>query len=473
MRRKFISILFMSGLLFGLFPFSAEAGGSSGERPRVIVLTDGEIDDECSLVRFLLYTNEWDVEAIVTTSSQYHWLGYKWAGNDWLEPYLATYEQVYPNLVKHDPHYPSPAYLRDRAVLGNIRSEGEMEEMTPGAKLIEQVLLDATDPRPVWIQAWGGTNTLARALKEIEEYHPERMAEVASKLRLFLIWEQDATYQDYILPHWGRYDILTIISDQFITYFYHWKKYLPDEQQHYLSGTWMRRWILEGHGPLCALYKAHENGDFRSEGDSPAFFHIIPTGLNNAEHPDWGGWGGRYVRVRGNTWLDPVPETGYRYPEGRWFTDTAWGRVRMRKNIPGDSLLRSYLRPTWKWLIPLQQDFAARADWCVKSWEEANHAPQVYVRGPLTIHAQPGDRVPVSVEATDPDNDTLRFHWWVYDEAGSSREKGCFSAPDRKECEFIVPESAPSGKTLHLVCSVSDEGTPSLTRYARVVITIE
>ncbi|MCC7336519.1 MAG: DUF1593 domain-containing protein [Pirellulaceae bacterium] len=59
-----------------------------GPKTRVIVTSDAEIDDQCSLIRFLLYTNEWDVEAIVTSSSQYHWHGKKWAGDDWAEPYL-------------------------------------------------------------------------------------------------------------------------------------------------------------------------------------------------------------------------------------------------------------------------------------------------------------------------------------------------------------------------------------------------
>jgi len=51
-----------------------EPGPTDG-RPRAIVTSDGEIDDECSMVRFLLYANEWDVEAIITSSSQYHWQG--------------------------------------------------------------------------------------------------------------------------------------------------------------------------------------------------------------------------------------------------------------------------------------------------------------------------------------------------------------------------------------------------------------
>ena len=94
-------------------------GPQEPQRPRVIVTTDGEIDDECSLVRFLLYCNEWDVEAIITSSSQYHWRGHKWAGDDWMDTGMGAYAQVYPNHVKHDARYPSPEFLRERSFLGN------------------------------------------------------------------------------------------------------------------------------------------------------------------------------------------------------------------------------------------------------------------------------------------------------------------------------------------------------------------
>jgi hypothetical protein len=69
------------------------------EKPRIIVTSDGEIDDECSMVRFLLYANQWDIEGIVTSSSQYHWQGHNWAGDDWIEPYLnaGRYVRVYEN----------------------------------------------------------------------------------------------------------------------------------------------------------------------------------------------------------------------------------------------------------------------------------------------------------------------------------------------------------------------------------------
>ena len=205
-------------LVWGLGNSSTPAASA---KPRVIVTSDGEIDDECSLVRFLLYANEWDVEGIITSSSQYHWHGHKWAGDDWAQPYLQAYAEVYPNLVKHDPTYPTPEFLQARTLLGNVKTEGEMAAVTPGSKRIVEILLDDSDPRPIWIQAWGGPNTIARALKTIEEEHPEKMTAVAKKIRFYFIWEQDDTYQRYLRPHWGKFNIPTIISDQFIAIFYH------------------------------------------------------------------------------------------------------------------------------------------------------------------------------------------------------------------------------------------------------------
>ena len=452
---------------------------TASEKPRVIVTTDGEIDDECSMVRFLLYANEFDVEGIITSSSQYHWQGHKWAGDDWMQPYLAAYAEVYPNLVKHDPRYPTPEFLRARTFLANVKAEGEMDEVTAGSQRIVEVLLNDSDQRPVWIQAWGGTNTIARALKTIEQQHPERMAEVAKKIRFYFIWEQDDTYQKYIRPRWGKYGIQTIISDQFIALFYHWKKYIPVEQQAYLVGSWMKANILENHGPLCALYKAHgksdkgfSEGDFRSEGDSPAFLHNIPNGLRSDESPEWGGWGGRFVRVRENTWLDPVSEAGYQYPVGRWFTNSAWGRQRLKTAIPNDPELVAYLKPQWRWIPALQNDFAARADWCVLDFKEANHAPVARVNGPLTRGVEPGETVRLAATASDPDGDKLTFRWWQYSEADSAAATVNIDGSNSVDHASFVTPNEP-GKQIHIILEVTDDGTPPLVGYQRIVCNIK
>ena len=450
-----------------------EPGPTDG-RPRVIVTSDGEIDDECSMVRFLLCTNEWDVEAIITSSSQYHWRGHRWAGDDWAQAYLDAYAKVYPNLIKHDGGYPSPEYLQARTLLGNVKAEGDMDAPTAGSQYIVKVLLDRSDNQPVWLQAWGGPNTIARALKTIEEEHPGQMAYVANKLRFFFIWEQDSTYQDYIRPHWRKYNIPAIVSDQFVAFAYHWEKILPEKTHDVFRGDWMNRHILQEHGSLCALYKAHDDGRFRSEGDSPAFLHSIPTGLRSVESPDWGGWGGRYVRIRENTWLDPVLEPGYEYPEGRWYTSTAWGRSRMRKNIPNDKELATYLKPMWRWFDAIQNDFAARADWCVKPYDQANHPPVVKLAHALDLEVRAGNKVSLSAKGTtDPDGDALTYRWWQYQEADTYDRAIDIIDAGKQDASFTVPGDGGKGKTIHVICEVTDNGAPPLTRYRRVVVEIE
>jgi len=422
-------------------------------RPRVIATTDGEIDDECSMIRFLLYANDWDVEGIITTSSKYHWHGHNWAGDDWMEPILDAYKKVYPNLVKNSSNYPAPDYLRTHTFLGNVDTEGEMDKITVGSQQIVKILMDESDNRPVWIQAWGGTNTLARALKTIEEEHHDKMAYVASKLRFYFISEQDNTYQSYIKPHWGKYNILTIISYQFEAIAYSWEKSIPKEVHKYFKGDWMKKNILENNGSLCALYKAHtgndkngfEDGDFRSEGDSPSFMYEIPTGLNDPEYPNWGSWGGRYVKVLQNTWLDPVCDDRYHY-----------------------------FKSIWRWSDAFQNDFAARAAWCVKSYNDANHPPVVIVKGKSVLEKKCGDQVKLNAQKTyDPDGDNLTFKWWQYKEAGTFQGDVVFKNNNTSKTSFIIPSNAGKEQSIHIICEVKDDGMPQLTRYNRFVITVK
>lgn len=487
--RTYYSIVILITMLTSCSTLNKPNPSTAESKARLIVTSDGEIDDECSMVRFLLYANEWDVEGIVTSSSQYHWQGHKWAGDDWLDPYIEAYTDVYPNLIKHSTDYPSPDYLKSVAFLGNVAAEGEMDSITPGSQHIVKVLLDELDEQPIWLQAWGGTNTIARALKTIEEDHPEKMEQVASKLRFFFIWEQDSTYQAYIRPHWGKYNIPTIICDQFWAIAYQWDKILADDKLAYFKSDWMESNILEGHGPLCSLYKAHEEddkegfvagelkakGDFRSEGDSPAFIHLIPTGLRNLESPAYGGWAGRYTNVRENTWLDPVPEPNYTYPAGRWYTNTAWGRKYMRETYPAHpDLMQAYFKPITRWMDALQNDFAARADWCVNSFADANHPPIVKLSNALDRSASPGSTMQLSAKGTsDPDGDQLTYSWWQYQEAGTYKGQLDISNAQNQDAAVSLPADAKSGETIHIICAVTDQGTPSLTRYQRVIFTIK
>lgn len=430
------------------------------------------------MVRFLLSSNEFKVEGIINSSSQFHWEGGKgwhtFHPVGWVKKQIDRYEKVYQNLVLHDPNYPTPEYLRSRWKVGNTGGDGEDEIRTEGAKWIAKVLLDESDPRPIWVQAWGGCNTISSALKIIQQEHPEKMRAVAGRLRLFLIWEQDGSYQDSIRPNWERFEIPTIISDQFDCMAYIWPKVLPKKPKKYFEQEWMNKHILQRHGALCDAYE-HKDNAFHAEGDTPAFLHVIPNGLRSFESPGWGGWGGRYVKVRGNVWMDPPPEAGWIHPKGRWTIDQSWSKKLEKVTSPGEKEMRTlYFKPIWRWLDAVQNDFAARADWCVKDYKSANHHPVVRLKNtPLWVEATAGDVVALdATPTTDPDGDPLEFRWWHYSEAGTYAGGGIDDST-KSRALLTIPKKAQPGETIHMVCEVTDVGSPPLTRYQRVVIRVE
>jgi len=413
------------------------------KKPRVIVTTDGEGDDRCSMNRFLLYAYQWQIEGLIYSSSKHHWKGrgeiegYKWHNTTWIEDQVDAYEKVYDNLIQHESDFPTPDYLRSQIFVGNIDLEGEMDAPTAGSDHIAKVLLD-DDPEPVWMQAWGGANTIARALKTIEENYPERMAAVSQKAKIFLISEQDETFKDYISKQWP--DVETLQSSQtFVAIAYRWKEIMSPEVQAYFSPEWLKDNILENHGPLCAMYEPRSDGTFRSEGDSPAFLHMIDVGLRTLEHPSFGGWGGRFER-RSDRW----------------------------RSAPDDE---DIYKPILRWAIAFQNDWQAKADWCVKSVGDVNHAPVVKLAHATDLVVSAGNQVSLNASPTqDPDGDELSFRWWHYREPSTYTGEITIESETSAKATFTMPSDGRAGQNIHVICEVTDQGSPSLTRYQRVIV---
>ena len=109
-------------------------------KPRLLITQDGEVDDMNSLIHTLLYANDIDIEGIVQSSSKLHFSGdgaeveaFRWMGTDWMNDFLDAYAEVYPNLIVHDPDYPTPDELRDITKVGNIKAEADISETTEGS----------------------------------------------------------------------------------------------------------------------------------------------------------------------------------------------------------------------------------------------------------------------------------------------------------------------------------------------------
>jgi hypothetical protein len=121
----------------------------------------------------------------------------------------------------------------------------------------------------------------------------------------------------------------------------------------------------------------------------------------------------------------------------------------------------------------LQNDFASRADWCVKSYEESNHPPVVELQNKLDITAKPGVKIQLSAKGTsDPDGDELSYNWWEYREADTYPGSITIENANAQEASLVVPADAETGQSIHIICEVKDNGKPTLTRYKRVIITV-
>jgi len=62
--------------------------------------------------------------------------------------------------------------------------------------------------------------------------------------------------------------------------------------------------------------------------------------------------------------------------------------------------------------------------------------------------------------------------WWQWQEVGTYPGKVTFSTPTALATSLQVPTDAAQGQTIQLVLEATDNGTPALTRYQRVVVTV-
>ena len=483
---KFTACLFAA--LMGLASFSAFAATkptptvAPAEKHRVIILTDieNEPDDTQSLVRLLLYANQIDIEGIIATTSVH--LQNRVAPES-IHRIVAAYAIVQPNLLKHEAGFPEAKVLASRVTQGlavyGMSGVGEGKD-SPGSNMIITAL-EANDPRPLWVTAWGGANTLAQALYRIRaDKTPEKAQKLIAKLRVYTISDQDDSgiwmrtqFPDlfYIVSP-GGYGASTWSGIMHVE---------PGQDNSEVSTAWLAEHIQQGHGPMGALYPDVSYG---MEGDTPSFLGLIPNGLNTPEKPDWGGWGGRYEFYRPElSAMDPQGFTGgvpvTAEPHAIWTNATDNYRPFVVKDYgrslqPDEKTVTGFRTTVWRWRKAFQNDFAARMDWTTKAYEEANHPPVPALGHDTQLTVKSGGTFELSAEgSTDPDGDSLSYLWFHYPEAGSWKTPIPIGGAENTYRVHIKAPEVTKIETAHFILAVTDKGTPPLTRYRRVVVTIE
>ncbi len=477
------------------------------QKPRVVVTADPELDDSNSLVRYLLYSTDFQTEGIIYASSGFHWKGdgtgkkwsmpnreyfrfglnlcpcesWRWAPNErFIDDAVETYEKVYRNLRAHHPNYPTPAELKSKIRWGNVEFDGDISKDTPGSDLIKALLLD-NKPGPIYLLAWGGQSTIARALKSIQEKYkgtPQWGAiyqKVTRKAILSTSGDQDDTYKSYIQPNWP--DIKTLpIGGGGVPLAYGAAARAGAENAVYYSADWTRE-NISSKGALGAFYrvwgdgkqmvkddifdyfglsgftaeqlKAKEyivwtpplpKGAFIGEGDTFTYLNLLDNGLLGYKDDTIGGWAGNGLRNatrQGNGTAARAPAQGTNF-------------------IPA-----------------AQNGFAARMKWSVTPKRaDANHEPRVTIRGNSRISARPGETIRLQGVASDPDGNTVVVKWWQWKDVGTYPGQVMLSDPTSLGASMQAPADAMAGQTIHLILEATDNGTPPLTRYQRIVVSV-
>ena len=439
-------------------------------KPRLVVLTDiapgnVEPDDMESMVRLMAYADQVEIEALITT------IGWncdpypaEWADSLWRV--IDAYEHDVQHLMRRSGqtsflpqteengrqtigYWPSAEYLRSRVFMGSTRAGIAVvgdNNRSAGSDMIIR-LVDEDDPRPLWIAAWGGANTLAQAIWQVQrERSPEQLKAFLHRLRVFTITDQDMAYamrmnRAYSSHQWMRREFARDLL--FI-----WDESAWLSQCELGSNDWQSyATLIQGKGALGKVYPTYKYG---VEGDTPSWLHVLPNGLHDPDQPTQVGWAGCSCR-------DMCPDS----------LTVAWTNWRQ----PQKGVSRRYEERFYRHIV---NDFAARMQWADTG--KGNTNPVVVVNGdkgvmPLLLTAQAGQTVHLDASASyDSENNHLTFLWWVQDDIGGSQQGWTLETRKAEAWLSISDNAEPS--EIHVVCEVHDDGDIPLTSYRRVIVRI-
>jgi hypothetical protein len=462
---------------------------------RLVILADmgNEPDEEQQMVHMLMCSNEFEIEGLIAVTGKYLRSNPR---PDLFHMLIDGYAKVVGNLSKHAEGWPEPDDLHQITKPGQsnygIADVGDGKS-SPGSDLLIDIITK-DDPRPVYVVVNAGSNTLAQALHDYSKFHSnDEVDAFVSKLRVFENGSQDncgaVINHQYPDIHWVRSNYQTYCyggpsndgsPDRLGQLGPH--SWQPYEYSHIGQHQWSLEHIIAEHGHLGRLFplRLFHSGRllFLEGGGTIPWMGLVQKGVADIDHPHWGGWSGRYTKEKvKHVWSrhedikvdeqDYAPFHVYCDASDEW-TDPETG-----------THYHSNYAPVWRWRRSMFNDFKCRMDWCVESFDKANHHPKAIINGDdsdniLFRKARAGEMIQLDASSsTDPDGDSLSYLWWMYRESGTYDQNIPIHHAHKSNVTIMIPEDA-GGKQVHVILEVNDDNQiASLYDFRRIVIDVE
>ena len=453
-----------------------------------------------SLVRLLLYSNEFDIEG---PDPDYLNLAKGRGHPETMRTLIRAYGEVRPNLLLHAQGWPEADYLDQRVIPGSpptawpppARANPPTERrpsLPPSTKTTRVPSGSASGAAPT---LWPRRSSMCRTTRRrpSSTSSSASCASTPSPTRTTPAPGFAASFPTSSIssspprPTGGEY------------YYATWTGISGDAYYRNGAGadftTVTNEWLdtnIRSKGPLGKLYPRFM---FIMEGDTPSLSRPHRQRPQCLARPDWGGWGGRYI------YRQPYGETHPIWTQG----GDEFLRVTSQDTVTGvDGAEHISDQATiWRWRDAFQNDFAARMDWTIEDFAHANHNPVIVVTdqagkdqsgndhtgtAPIYIDAEVGK--PVTLDATkssDPDaGQKLHYNWFHYFEAGGTGTNlsevtitGTGTAKATVTATAVCREpwlpgfiKCTGNGTAHIILAVTDDGSPRLTSYRRIVLTV-
>ncbi len=411
----------------------------------IIVLTDistdcakkGEPDDTQSLIRLLLYSDVFDIRGLVATYTPHRGC----ACPEYINFVIDNYKKVYPNLIKTNRPFAVPEQLYNTVKKG-CDSSGFPDRHTEGSELIVKEALSSDEP--IWIAVWGGVGDLMQAILDARaSLCKADFLQFCKKLRVYSIGDQ---YDD--CGAWIRKNCPDIF---YITSYNCFRGMYRMGNSKLCDDTWVKENVTS-IGELGKIYPNYSGGDAYSgilglvkgvkEGDTPSFLHLIPNGLCDPLHPEYGSWGGLFESKEANRYFDtPV-----------FFENN-----------------KNYWASVYRHRMDYQNDFAVRLKWSAGELTYVDY-PKIVLNVEGNISIKPREKIILKAEA-DIDCNLV---WQYCPESGDF--DGVLAVSDKGDgvCEIhaLPAVESVSPKTAHLILKTTTKTSPYLVCYKRVVINI-